>query len=104
MWGVSDFHVLGLMASQRCFNLQYFVEYIMVPPLQTVFPRGKTRHTPRLNIHLDNCCVHFLKGTEQFSLRISRRMLPTHLKCDAKPRFAAHWHSVLITLPGLIGK
>jgi hypothetical protein len=32
--------------------------------VQTIFPRGRARHTLQLNVHLDNCRVHFLKVTE----------------------------------------
>jgi hypothetical protein len=39
-------------------------------------PRGRTRYTSRLNIHLDNCHVHSSKGTAGFSLRISRCIFP----------------------------
>jgi hypothetical protein len=38
----------------------------MPPLVQTIFPQGKTRHPPRLIVHLDNCRVHFSKVTEQF--------------------------------------
>jgi histone-lysine N-methyltransferase SETMAR len=30
------------------------------------FPRGRIPHTRRLQLHLDNCRVHFSKATEQF--------------------------------------
>jgi hypothetical protein len=38
----------------------------MAPLIQTVFPQGRTQYTSRLNVHLDNCHVHFSKVTEQF--------------------------------------
>jgi histone-lysine N-methyltransferase SETMAR len=38
----------------------------MVPLVQTVFPQGRPRYTPRLNVHLDNYRIHFSKATEQF--------------------------------------
>jgi hypothetical protein len=51
------------------FNTQYFMEHVMAPLIQTVFPQGMTRYTPRLNVHLDNCSVHFSKVTEQFFIK-----------------------------------
>jgi histone-lysine N-methyltransferase SETMAR len=38
----------------------------MAPLVQTVFPEGRTWHAPRLNVHLDNCRVHFPKVAEHF--------------------------------------
>jgi hypothetical protein len=66
IWGVNGFHLLDLMPSQCRFNTQYFMEHIMPPLVQTVFPHGRTRYTPRLNVHHDNCSVHFSKVTEDF--------------------------------------
>jgi hypothetical protein len=66
IWGVSGFHLLDLMPSQCRFNAQYFVKHALAPLVQRVFPQGKNRHTPQLNVHLDNCRVHFSKVAEQF--------------------------------------
>jgi histone-lysine N-methyltransferase SETMAR len=66
IWGVNRFNLRDLMPSRCRFNAQYFVEYFMAPLVQTVFPQGRTRDTPRLNVHRDNCRVHFSKVTEQF--------------------------------------
>jgi hypothetical protein len=68
IWGVKGFHLRDLMLSQCRLNAQYFVEYVMALLAQTVFPKGRTRYTPRPNVHLDNCHVHFSKVTEQFSI------------------------------------
>jgi hypothetical protein len=62
--GVNGFHLPDLMLSEYRFNAQYFVEHVMAPLVQTGFPQGKTRETPRPNAHLDNCRVHFPKVTE----------------------------------------
>jgi hypothetical protein len=64
--GVNGFHLRDLMSSQCRFNAQYFVEHVMAPMIQTIFPQGRTRYILRLNVHLDNCLVHFSKGMEQF--------------------------------------
>jgi histone-lysine N-methyltransferase SETMAR len=64
--GVNGFHLMDLMPPECRFNTQYFVEHVMAPLVQTVFPQGRTRYTPGLNIHLDNCRVHFSKVTERF--------------------------------------
>jgi hypothetical protein len=79
IWGVNGFHLLDSMPSECRFNAQYFMEHVMAPLAQTVFPQGRTRYIPRLNITLDNCRVHFSKLAEQFSSRISFCMFPTHL-------------------------
>jgi hypothetical protein len=57
----------------------------MAPLVQTVFPQGRTRYTPQLNVHLDNFRVHFSKVTEQFSSRISCCIFPTHLRVSTWP-------------------
>jgi hypothetical protein len=66
MWGVKGFRVVDLMTSQDQFNSQYFVEHIMVPLVQEIFPHGQNRRAPRLHLHLDNRRVHFSKVAEQF--------------------------------------
>jgi hypothetical protein len=38
----------------------------MTPLIQKLFPEQRAPHTPRLNVHLDNCRVHFSKVTEEF--------------------------------------
>jgi histone-lysine N-methyltransferase SETMAR len=65
IWGVNGFHLPDLMPPECTFNAQYFVEHVMVPLVQMVFPQGRTRYTPRLNIHLDNCRVYFSTVMEQ---------------------------------------
>jgi hypothetical protein len=64
IYGVNGFHLLDLLPSQCRFNVQYFVEHVMAPLVQTVFPQERTRSTPRLDLHLDNCRVHFSKVAE----------------------------------------
>jgi histone-lysine N-methyltransferase SETMAR len=66
IWGVNGFHLLDLMPLQCRFDAQYFVEHVMAPLVQTVFPQGRTRYTPRLNVRLENCPIHFSKVAEQF--------------------------------------
>jgi hypothetical protein len=66
IWGVSGFHLLDLMSSHCRFNAQSFVEHVMVPLVQTVFPQGRTLYTARLNVYLENCRVHLSKVTVQF--------------------------------------
>jgi hypothetical protein len=48
MWGMKNFHVVNLMTSQNQFNSQYFVEHIMIPFLQEIFPHGRNRRALRL--------------------------------------------------------
>jgi hypothetical protein len=79
VWGVNGFHRLDLMLSECRFTAQYFVEHVIAPLIQMVFPQGRTPYAPRLNVHLDNCRVHFSKVTEQFSSRINCCMFPTNL-------------------------
>jgi hypothetical protein len=76
IWGVNGFHLLDLMLSRRRFNRKYFTEHVMAPLVQTVFPQGRSQYTPRLNGHLDNCCVHFSKVTEQFFIEIQPLHVP----------------------------
>jgi hypothetical protein len=64
IWGVNSFHLLDLMPRQCRFTSQYFMEHVMAPLVQTIFTQGSTRYTPRLNVHLDNCRIHFSKVTE----------------------------------------
>jgi hypothetical protein len=66
IWGVNGFHLLDLVSSQCRFNAQYFVEHVLPSLIQRVFSQGRVRHTPSLNVHLDNCRVHFSRVTEQF--------------------------------------
>jgi histone-lysine N-methyltransferase SETMAR len=66
MWGIKVFHVVDLMTSQSQFNSQYFVEHIMMPLVQEIFPHGRNQRALRLHLHLDNCWVHFSKVAEQF--------------------------------------
>jgi hypothetical protein len=86
IWGVNGLHLLDLMPSQGRFNTQYFVEHVMAPLVQTIFPQGRNRYRPRLNVHLDNCRVYFSKVAEQFSSRISCSMFPTHPILSTWPR------------------
>jgi hypothetical protein len=66
IWGVNGFHLVDLMPSECIFNTQYFMEHVIAPLVQTVFPQGRTRYAPRLKIHLNNCPVHFSKVMELF--------------------------------------
>jgi hypothetical protein len=43
IYGVTGFHLPDLMPSECRYNTQYFVEHVMVPLVQTVFPQGRTR-------------------------------------------------------------
>jgi hypothetical protein len=38
IWGANGFHLRDLMPSQCRFNAQYFVDHVMPPLVQTVFP------------------------------------------------------------------
>jgi hypothetical protein len=76
IWGVNGFYLLDLMPSEYRFSAQYFVEHVMAPLVQTVFPQGRTRYTHRLNVHLDNCRVHFLKVMEQVSIENQLLQVP----------------------------
>jgi hypothetical protein len=69
IWDVDGFHLLDLMSSQCRFNKQYFLAHAMVPLVQTVFPQERTQYPPRLNVHLDNCRIHFSRVTEQFFIK-----------------------------------
>jgi hypothetical protein len=94
IWGVNGFHLLDLMPSQCRFNDQHFMEHVMALLIQMVFPQGRIWYLPRLNVHLDNCRVHFLKVTEQFLLRISHCMFPTHFIVPTWPRRTSGYSSV----------
>jgi hypothetical protein len=43
MWEMNGFRVVQSMTSQNQFNSQYFVEHIIAPLFQTVFPHGRNR-------------------------------------------------------------
>jgi histone-lysine N-methyltransferase SETMAR len=66
IWGVDRFQVIDLMTSQGSFNSEYFVSHVLAPILAKVFPRGRISHTLPLQLHLDNCRVHFSKATKPF--------------------------------------
>jgi hypothetical protein len=66
MWGINGFHVVDLMTSQNQFNLQYFVEHIMVPLVQEIFAHGRNWRALRLHLHLGNSQVRISKMVEQF--------------------------------------
>jgi hypothetical protein len=66
IWGVGGFHVVDLMSSQCSLDSQYFVDNIMVPLVEKVFPKGRNPHARRRHLHLDNCRVHFSRVAEQF--------------------------------------
>jgi hypothetical protein len=66
MWGIKDFHVVDLMTLQNQFNSRYFVEHIMVPLVQEVFPQNRNPRALRLHLPLSNCRFHFSKVAEQF--------------------------------------
>jgi histone-lysine N-methyltransferase SETMAR len=69
IWGIGGFHVIDLMTTQCSFNSEYFVNHVMVPLIDEIFPNGRNPHAPRLHVHLDNCRVHFSKATEQFFIQ-----------------------------------
>jgi histone-lysine N-methyltransferase SETMAR len=54
------------MTSQRNFDSQCFLDNIMVPLVEKVFPKGRNPHARRLHLHLDDCRVDFSRVTEQF--------------------------------------
>jgi histone-lysine N-methyltransferase SETMAR len=66
IWGLNGFHIVDLMTSQRSFNSEFFLSYVLALMVAKSFPRGRIPHTRRLQLHLDNCRVHFSKVTEQF--------------------------------------
>jgi histone-lysine N-methyltransferase SETMAR len=66
IWGVSGFHVVDLMTSQDRFNSQNFVDHVMIPLTQKIFPGGIRADVRRLTVRLDNCRVHFSKVAERF--------------------------------------
>jgi hypothetical protein len=66
IWGGEGFHVVDLMTSQRSFNSEYFMSHVLAPMVAKVFTRERSPHTRRLQLHLDNCRIHFSKATEQF--------------------------------------
>jgi hypothetical protein len=79
IWGVDGFHVVDLMTSQCCVNSEYFVSHVLAPMVGKVFPRRRIPHPRQLQLHLDNCRVHFSKATEQFSLKTISDVCLTHL-------------------------
>jgi hypothetical protein len=42
--GIDGCHALDLMTSQRSFDSQYFIDNIMVPLVEKVFPNGRNSH------------------------------------------------------------
>jgi histone-lysine N-methyltransferase SETMAR len=66
IWRIKGFHTVDLMTSQNQFNSQYFVEDIVLPLVQKIFPHGKNRRLFRLHLYLDNYRVLFSKVAEQF--------------------------------------
>jgi hypothetical protein len=66
IWGVDGFHVVDLMTSQRSFDSQYFMDNIMVPFVEKVFPKGRNPYAHRLRLHSDNRLVHFSRVAEKF--------------------------------------
>jgi hypothetical protein len=66
IWGGDGFHFVDLMTSQHSFDCQYFVDNIMVPLVEKVFPTGRNLHARRLHLHLNNCRFHFSRVAEQF--------------------------------------
>jgi hypothetical protein len=66
MWGLKSFHVVDLMTLQNQFNCPCFVEHIMAPFVQKIFPHGANGRALRLHVHLDNGRVDFSKVPEQF--------------------------------------
>jgi hypothetical protein len=66
VWAADNFHVVDLMTSQRSFNSEHFMSHVLAPMVAKVFPRGRIPQIRRLQLHLDNCRVHFSKAAGQF--------------------------------------
>jgi transposase len=54
------------MTFPRSFKTECFVSHVLAPMAAKGFARGRNPHSRRLQLHLDNCRVHFSKATEQF--------------------------------------
>jgi histone-lysine N-methyltransferase SETMAR len=76
IWGVDRFRVVDLMISHCSFSPEYFVSHVLAAMAAKVFPRGRISHSRRLQLHLDNCRVHFSKATEQFMTENHIRRVP----------------------------
>jgi hypothetical protein len=61
IWGVTGFYVVDLVTTQRTFNSEYFVEQIMTPLVNKIYPGGRNPHTPGIQVHPDNYHVYFSK-------------------------------------------
>jgi hypothetical protein len=66
IWGGGGFHVVALMTSRPSFDSQDFVEKIMLPLVEKVFPKRRNPHARRLHLQLDDCRVHFSRVAERF--------------------------------------
>jgi hypothetical protein len=78
MWSVDGFHTVNLMTSQSTLNSHYFVDSVLTCLPPKIFPQGRWHHALRLHCHFENCPVHFLKASEQFSLKRKPFMYLTH--------------------------
>jgi hypothetical protein len=79
IWAVDGFHVVDLMTSQRNFKAEYLVIHVLSPMVAKVFSRGRIPRTRRLQLHLDNCRVHFQTLLSNLSLKTILDLWLTHL-------------------------
>jgi hypothetical protein len=84
--GVAGWHVVDLMTSERCFNSEHFMSIVMAPMITKAFPHGRNLHTRRLHLHLDDCCIHFLKVT-------GRIIIENHILYVTQPLYSPILHS-----------
>jgi hypothetical protein len=66
IWGIDGCHIVDLIPEEHSHNMQYFVSNIMEPPLCAVFPYFRKPRSRRLSVHLDNCCAHGSKASDNF--------------------------------------
>jgi hypothetical protein len=92
---VNGFHLPGLIPSECRFNAQYFVEHVMAPLVQTVFPQGRARYTPGFNVHLDNCHVDFSQVTKSLFIENQLLHVPTHRIVPTWPRGTSGYSGIL---------
>jgi hypothetical protein len=90
IWGVDGSHVVDLMTSQRNFNSEYLASHVLAPIVAKIFPRGRIQHTRRLQLHLDNCRVHFSKSTEPFLTENHNGRVP-HPLCSPDLALSDFW-------------
>jgi hypothetical protein len=59
--GVTCFYMVDLMTTQKAFNSECFIKQITMPLVDKIYPEGRHQRDPRVQGHLNNCCVHFSK-------------------------------------------